>query len=346
MRRFPLDKNYADLLKIYDISVDEVLKRAGIALDIFTRENPCITSNEYYRFMKAIDDIVENKELPIKLATAENIETITPPIFAAYCSENAKECIKRIAQYKSLSGAIDFLVNEETSNIKVTICGEENIALPEIIVGVEMVLLLNLIRKATKEHIIPKKVIVRNPFTNLEYEKFFGIKADVGDSNTIIFSIQDAEIPFITRNESMWNFLEPELKKRLTEMDADDTFSARVRSILVDILPGGKSTIEDVAYKLGISKRTLQRKLKEEETTFQKQLNHTRELLSKNYLKNTDLSSEDIAYLLGYQDLNSFFRAFSLWTGKTVTEYKQEILNWDNKVSIPYNYWLIFMNKR
>lgn len=45
----------------------------------------------------------------------------------------------------------------------------------------------------------------------------------------------------------------------------------------------------------------------------------------KNYLRNTTLSAEDIAYLLGYQDLNSFYRAFSLWTGKSISEYKAEL---------------------
>lgn len=122
----------------------------------------------------------------------------------------------------------------------------------------------------------------------------------------------------------MWNFFEPELKKRLSEMEVDDSFSAKVRSVLVEILPAGKTSIEDVANALGMSKRSLQRKLKDEDTTFQKQLNHTRELLAKNYIQNRRLSSEDIAYLLGYQDLNSFFRAFSLWTGKSVTEYRKE----------------------
>lgn len=121
-------------------------------------------------------------------------------------------------------------------------------------------------------------------------------------------------------------FFEPELRKRLNEMDIDDSFSTRVRSILVELLPAGKSTIDDVANALAISKRTLQRKLKQEDTTFQKQLNHTRELLAKNYIKNTQFSSEDIAYLLGYQDLNSFFTAFSVWTGKSVTQYKNEFL--------------------
>lgn len=325
MKHFPLDKNYAALLRAYEISVDELLKRARLPLDLFVRDNPCVTVEEYYRFMEAIEDIVPDKKMPILLATADHIETITPPIFGAYCSANARECIKRIAQYKALVGAVIFEVCENEQGIQVEIKGEENRKLPEIIVGVEMVLLTNLIRKATKENVIPVKITVKNFFTNPEYEQFLGCEAEEGVTDSITFSSDDAEIPFITRNESMWSFFEPELKKRLSEMDADDSFSAKVRSILVEILPAGKSGVEDVAVALGISRRSLQRKLKEEGTTFQKQLNHVRELLAKNYIQNTQLSSEDIAYLLGYQDLNSFFRAFSLWTGKSVTAYKQEI---------------------
>ena len=94
-------------------------------------------------------------------------------------------------------------------------------------------------------------------------------------------------------------------------------------SYAVELLPGGQSGIEDVSLKLGCSKRTLQRKLNEENTTYQKQLNHTRELLAKHYINNTDMTSDDIAYLLGYQDMNSFLRAFSLWTGMTISEYRR-----------------------
>ena len=326
MKHFPLDKNYAVLLKSYGISADELLKLAQLPLDMFARSNPCVTAEEYYRFMKAIEDIVPNKKMPIVLATADNIETITPPIFGAYCSANARECMKRIAQYKALTGAIIFDICEDKQGITVEIKGEENIEIPEIIIGIEMVLLTNLIRKATKENITPIKITVKKSFANPEYEQFLRCKAEEDATNSITFSHNDSEIPFITRNESMWNFFEPELKKRLSEMDTDDSFSAKVRSVLVEILPAGKSGIEDVAVALGTSRRSLQRKLKDEDTTFQKQLNHVRELLAKNYIQNTQLSSEDIAYLLGYQDLNSFFRAFSLWTGKSVTAYKQEIL--------------------
>lgn len=325
LRHFPLDKNYASLLKSYGISVDELLKRAKLPLDMFARNDPAVTSEEYYRFMQAIEDIVADNKMPILLATADNIETITPPIFAAYCSANARECIRRIAQYKALAGAIIFKVIEDENGTTINIEGEYGTELPEIIVGIEMVLLTNLIRKATKENVIPIKLSVRKAFVNKEYEKFLGQKAQIGLVDSLTFSIDDLEIPFITINESMWSFFEPELKKRLSEMDVDESFSAKVRNVLVEFLPAGKSTIDDVSLSLGMSKRSLQRKLKEEDTTFQKQLNHVRELLAKNYIQNTQLSSEDIAYLLGYQDLNSFFRAFSLWTGKSVTAYKQEL---------------------
>lgn len=324
MKRFPLDENYAALLKAHGISVDEILRRSKLPLDLFQRQNPCVSAQEYYRFMKAIEDLVPDQRMPVTLATAENIEAISPPVFGAYCSANAGECIQRIAQYKALAGAIQFEVIENEAGITVEIKGEDGIELPEVIVGIEMVLLVNLIRRATKEHIIPAKVTARRLFANPSYEEFLGCRAQPAEKDSITLCRKDAEIPFITRNESMWNFFEPELKRRLGEMESDDSFSAKVRSMLVELLPAGKSSVEDVAVALGLSKRSLQRKLKEEKTTFQKQLNHTRELLAKNYLQNTRLSSEDIAYLLGYQDLNSFFRAFALWTGKTVTAYRQE----------------------
>lgn len=128
----------------------------------------------------------------------------------------------------------------------------------------------------------------------------------------------------------MWDYFKPELTKRLSELSVDDSTSARVRSILTELLPNGEFTIDDVAKKLGYSKQTLQRKLSSENTTFQKQLNSTREVLALNYLQNTDMTTSDmttsdIAYLLGYQEFNSFLRAFSIWKGISISEYREKM---------------------
>ncbi len=80
---------------------------------------------------------------------------------------------------------------------------------------------------------------------------------------------------------------------------------------MTELLPGGACDIEDVAKKLDLSKRTSQRKLNEENITFQKQFNSTREILAIHYICNTDMTSNDIAFLLRYMDLNSFLRAFT-----------------------------------
>lgn len=66
-----------------------------------------------------------------------------------------------------------------------------------------------------------------------------------------------------------------------------------------------------------MSKRTLQRRLREEDTTFLEVLSSTRLQLANHYLANTPLSFVEISFLLGFGDPNSFYRAFHEWTGKT-----------------------------
>lgn len=113
----------------------------------------------------------------------------------------------------------------------------------------------------------------------------------------------------------------PELSKRLVDVESEASVCTRVRSALSELLPGGVFRIDDVAEKLGMSKRTLQRKLTEESTTFQQQLNHVRKTMAIHYIDDTDMNTADIAYLLGYSEVNSFLRAFANWTGKNLSEF-------------------------
>ena len=80
---------------------------------------------------------------------------------------------------------------------------------------------------------------------------------------------------------------------------------------------------DDSARRLGVSRRTLQRRLSDEGTTFQKQLNHARELLAKHYLSAAALDTGEIAYLLGYLELSSFLRASASWRGRSLPEWRK-----------------------
>lgn len=323
--RFILDRKFADLLESVGIIVAEALKKSDLPEDLFNRQIPSLTTHEYIRFMESLKELSIDKSTPIKIGRIENLETFSPPIFAAYCSKNALTCMKRLSTYKKLIGPLVFLVNENKDNITIelTFENEEN-RLPEFLVAIEMVFLIQLIRNATKVHIVPKEVMTNYKLDNYIYESFFGVTPKVGPRNIITISKEDALLPFISQNDAMWEYFKPELRRRLSELDVDDTYAARVRSALIELLPAGEGNIESVSRKLRCSKRTLQRKLKEEDTTFQKQLNHTRELLARHYLENSDMIIDDIAYLLGYQDLTSFVRAFHIWTGITISEYRRK----------------------
>ena len=324
MSRVVLDGRYGDLLAVYGLSLEEALRKAELPGDTFAHKTPTLTEEQYFGFMDAVGSLITDPEMPIQIACTNKIESFSPPIFASYCSKNGRICIERLARYKRLIGPMIFVLSENDEELTVELTTEDGTnEIPQFLVETEFAFLVGIIRRASREAIGPVQVIMRNPVSGAAFDRFLGMKVEKGDQNAITFKKSDLEKPFISYDEAMWNYFEPELTKRLSEIEVDDSVSARVRSALTELLPGGASGIDDVAARLGMTRRTLQRKLAEENTTFQKQLNSTREVLAIHYISNTDMTANDIAYLLGYLELNSFLRAFTAWTGKTVTQYRK-----------------------
>ena len=84
----------------------------------------------------------------------------------------------------------------------------------------------------------------------------------------------------------------------------------RVRAALHEGIPSGLVTMDAIAGKLAMSKRTLQRRIEAEGTSFQQILKETREALARHYLERTALPAAEISFLLGFDEPNSFYRAF------------------------------------
>jgi len=325
MDNYILDGQYGKHLELVGIRVGEALKKAGVAEDLFSRKRPSMNEADYYRFMDAVAEQITDPSMPIAIATADNIENFSPPIFASYCSKNGRTCMERLSRYKRIIAPMRYEVIENNGELKLRIsASRDELTMSQFLVETEMVFIVHIIRTATKSSISPIRAMMQKPVHDKEFLEFLCCEVIESKENALIFKLSDMERPFISYNENMFEFFESELQKRLDEMDRDDSFSAKVRSALTELLPGGAGTIDDVATKFRISKRTLQRKLMEENTSFQKQLNATREILAKHYIKNTDMTSDDIAFLLGYQELNSFLRAFSVWTGMSVSEYRKQ----------------------
>lgn len=101
------------------------------------------------------------------------------------------------------------------------------------------------------------------------------------------------------------------------------SISGRVVALLGEQLTRGEPGRAAVASELGLSERTLQRRLAEEGSSYQQLLADTRRQLAERYLGEGNLPATDIAALLGYSEPSVFFRAFRHWTGLTPGEYRQ-----------------------
>lgn len=319
---FSLDIGWRALLKDFGLSTEFILRRAGLPDDILTRTEHGLTTDEYFRFWESIEVEAKDPLFPLRLVNTVSTESFSPPIFAALCSANLMQAVQRLAKYKPLVAPMSLEIEVATS-------GElklsprwllANSKVPHSLEVAEIAFFARLVRLATRENVNAMSVTLTShpvaPVTR-RYEEFFGTSVKFSNTPCITFSAADALRPFLTRNESMWRAFEPDLRRRLSEIDVTASTAERVQALLLELLPGNTASVDTVANRLGISKRTLQRKLDDEGENFRALVSTTREKLARHYLANTSLPNGEIAFLLGFEDPNSFYRAFQEWTGQT-----------------------------
>ncbi|MEL6821246.1 MAG: AraC family transcriptional regulator ligand-binding domain-containing protein [Calditrichota bacterium] len=325
--KFIVEPSWRILLKDLGLNIALLLRKAGLPQDLFTRKNAKINSDQYFRFWNAIEEELDDPLFALHIGQTIRTEKFSPPLFAALCSPDLNTSMRRLSTYKKLIGPI--VLNVDIAQDKTTLTIEHllnEIKMPDSYTEMELVFLVQLVRMATREQITPLAIQSTSP--NIRHDKFvefFGIQPTEGKKNMLVFSADDAERPFLTENEFIWKTFEPELQNRLAEVEGTISFTDRVQQSLFELLPSGVCTIEAVAKNLAVSKRTLQRYLTVENTNFQTVLNATREKLAYHYLANPALTGSQISFLLGYDDANSFVRAFRSWTGKTPQKARQEL---------------------
>lgn len=322
---FPLEPAWRPLLKDLGVRPADVLRRARLPEDLFSRAEVSLSTQEYFRFWDSLEAEIGDALFPLRVVEMVTTESFLPPLFAALCSPNLTVAAERIAQYKRLIAPMALIVAMKRDALALTFKWLDAAAPPpKSLVAAELAFIVRLARIATREEIRPLKVVTANPPEPASaYRRFFGAIVERGKEHALVFAKADAERPFLTASESMWKTFEPELRKRLAELDASATTRERVRASLLELLPSGQASMPAVAHRLAISTRTLQRRLGAENTSFQEILKRTREHLARHYLSKTALAASEIAFLLGFEDSNSFFRAFQDWTGNTPDRVRQ-----------------------
>lgn len=151
-----------------------------------------------------------------------------------------------------------------------------------------------------------------------EHERIFGCPLRFARPDAcLLLSPEVFEQPVVGSEPALLSVLEDHAQRLLAELPADEpALAARVRSCLRKELRGGDASVEHVARHLGLSARTLQRRLDADGARFVELLAEVRAELAREYLRDPGLSLAEVAWLLGFSDQSAFSRAFKRSTGR------------------------------
>jgi AraC-like DNA-binding protein len=316
---YALDSTWRPLLKDLGVSPVNVLRRAGLPEDLLTRGDVRLEAADFHRFWAGLEAEVGDPLFPLRVCQAVRSETFSPALFAALCSPNFLVASQRIARYKALVAPMQLQVSEESGHIVLDLgWPDAGHKAPSSLVVTELLFFVGLARMGTREMLRPLWLTTAAPPSPAAaYTEFLGVEIRRGRRHQIAFAHEDARRPFLTTNEGLWAAFEPELRMRMAELDAGVTVGQRVRAVLLEALPSGRGDMDAVSSKLAISRRTLQRHLAAEGLRYSELLQETRQALAQHYLVKTELPAAEIAFLLGFEEPNSFYRAFRAWTRQT-----------------------------
>lgn len=122
---------------------------------------------------------------------------------------------------------------------------------------------------------------------------------------------------------SLFAYLERHAAALLARIETSEHTADRVRRLIMEQLRHGEPSQLEISRRLAMSERTLQRRLRDENTTFAAILDAVRAELSQLYLREATLAAGEVAFLLGYSEPSAFHRAFRRWTGLTPQAFRK-----------------------
>jgi len=323
--RFRIHGTLGRRLEELGVSSIAVLRQAGLPMGLFDQSKILVTTEEMFALYSAVREISDDPGIGLKLGSEERPERYNPVAIAALYSRSFGDALKRIARYKRLVSPQEIRITERGKE-----CAVEFVWLlaetTEAPTWIDMCFAwtVTIGRRGTGRSINPLRVELRRPEGRRRlYEHHFGCPVKFGARrNRLFFRAEDVSQPFVTHNPELLELVAPQLEAELKQQLAGGSLKEQAKGILKRLLAGEKPRLEDVAVEMRVSARTLQRRLLEEGMTFHNLVEEARREMAQHYLRQTSLELNETAYLLGYEDPNSFIRAFHKWEGTSPGEWR------------------------
>ena len=180
-------------------------------------------------------------------------------------------------------------------------------------------------RRLTGEDWAPRKIYLQGPLTDREeYARVFRCPVvNNAEKTSIIFDSALLALPVLGADSMLLHYLQQSADAILAQLPARSDVGAEVLAAIMRNLSSGDVHLDRIAEALHVSPRTLQRRLEMEQTSFATLLDEARHVATLEYLRESRIAITDIAYLVGFSEPSTFYRAFKRWTGTTPASYRR-----------------------
>ncbi len=247
---------------------------------------------------------------------------------AILASQSLGDALQRGARFSRIvSNAVDVYVESVTDGLKQVIRFRDDVPQVDEAIDLYMASALKMGHILSGGKAQPTQIKFRRRVTP-EMEALFleHFRADImfeADENSFLIPHEVANQPLPMANPALARQNDQVVMEYLAQFEGA-RISEKVRAELITRLPAGEPSRAEVAATLNFSEKTLQRRLRDEDTSYQAILDETRRELAQQYLREGRVSVCEITFRLGFSDQSSFTRAFKRWTGRAPGEYRAQ----------------------
>jgi AraC-like DNA-binding protein len=320
----PMSDLVPRLVREVGLDYEEVLKRAGVRAALGGRLY--VTAEQFFAIWRALDELGAPREFGFDLVASPNIHQLDVASIAALHSATLRDAFATLARYKRLTCPEIIEVRELSTEAKVFVswAGVDGAA-PEKLIDASFKWLLSLSSRGLGEPLNPLRVeLVRHEQHAELLRRQFGCAVRFNsEADAIVLPIRSLDRSLVTQNADLVSTMMPGLEEALDKRSSPSTLSSRVKAVILKKMQGKRPAVDDIARELGLSGRTLQRRLEDEGTAYQKLLDEVRRETATRLLTSTALEPGEVGFILGFEELNSFTRAFQGWEGTTPSRWRK-----------------------
>jgi AraC-like DNA-binding protein len=302
------------------IDVEVLLRQAHLTPRQIRNEDTQLGVQNQIKFVDLVANATCDPLLGFRLAYSYDLREIGLLYYVIASAETLLGSLLRVARYSDVANESVHLEVKKGDCLRVRL-HYSGVARHSDVHQIEfwMASLVRICRTLIGTNFKPIEIHIMHDRRELvpEMEKLLGCAVKTGTHvDEIIFSVKSGEYPIVTADPYLDRLCLRFCKETLTRLGKKTTpLKVRVENAIAALLPHGEMHFDAVAAELGMSRRTMARRLASEGHSFSKILVGVRSALARRYLAESDMSISEIAWLLGYSEVANFTHAFHRWRG-------------------------------